>query len=184
MPRKDSSGEPNFPSWAVVSKKRRAHVGRVVALLERWAGELRVPSAEADRWRTSGVLHDALRDAPDKLVRKLSGDPDRAAELLHGPAAAIRAAKDGERRRDVLEAVRHHTVGSATWARTGQALYMADFLEPGRRFLISERAFLADQVGRDFAGAFRQVVRLRLQWSLSQGGELFPETVALWHAVR
>ena len=184
MPRKNRSAEVAFPSWAVVSKKRRVHVGRVVALLERWAAELRVPSAEADRWRTAGILHDALRDAPEKLLRKITGDGDGDAELLHGPAAAMRAAKDGERRRDVLDAARHHTVGSATWARTGRALYMADFLEPGRKFLIAERAFLADQVGRDFAGTFRQVVRLRLEWSLSQGGELFPEAVALWHAVR
>jgi 2-amino-4-hydroxy-6-hydroxymethyldihydropteridine diphosphokinase len=58
---------------------------------------------------------------------------------------------------------------------------MADFLEPGRVFLLSERAFVASQVPRDFEGAFKQVVRMRLEWSLTQGGELFPETVELWN---
>lgn len=184
QPRKRDTDDLTLPPWAVVSDKRREHVGRVVSLLARWAGDLRVSAAETDRWRSAGLLHDALRDAPEKLLRKLTGDTTTAAELLHGPAAAAQAAKDGERRRDVLEAVRHHTVGCATWERTGQALYMADFLEPGRRFLIAERAFLADQVAHDFAGTFRQVVRLRLEWALRQGGELFPETVALWHAER
>jgi HD superfamily phosphohydrolase YqeK len=170
-----------LPSWAEVSDKRRAHIARVVALLERWAEEMRLPPDEASRWRAAGLLHDALRDAPESMLRALSGDGHRPVEILHGPAAAVRAEQDGERRADVLDAVRYHTVGFPNWERTGRALYMADFLEPGRSFLKMERSFIADQVSRDFDGAFRQSVRLRLEWSLSQGGELFLETVALWN---
>ena len=182
---KAASGKPiELPSWAQVSHKRSAHIARVVALLERWAGEMSVPADEASRWRSAGVLHDALRDAPEPMLRALTGDGARPVEVLHGPAAAVRAEQDGERRQEVLEAVRFHTVGSTTWARTGKALYLADFLEPGRHFLVSERAYIADQVARDFDGAFRQGARLRIEWSLSQGDELFPETVALWNAVR
>jgi 2-amino-4-hydroxy-6-hydroxymethyldihydropteridine diphosphokinase len=105
-------------------------------------------------------------------------------EVLHGPAAAVRAEQNGERRQDVLQAVRYHTVGNVTWGRTGRALYLADFLEPGRTFLVSEREHLADQVRHDFERAYRRGVRLRIEWSLRQGGELFPETVELWNAVR
>jgi HD superfamily phosphohydrolase YqeK len=184
MPRSRSVKVAGFPVWAEASKKRRAHVERVVALLERWAEELHVPTAEANAWRAAGYLHDALRDAPKKLLRAMTRDKTGAAEYLHGPAAAIRARADGERRENVLDAVRFHTVGCATWKRTGRALYMADFLEPGRKFLVDERAFLADQVAHDFSATFRQVVRLRLEWSMRQGGELFPESVKLWHAVR
>jgi len=173
-----------LPEWAQVSDKRRAHIGRVVALLESWADRMRLPDDERSRWIAAGLLHDALRDAPEHTLRALTGDDTRAAELLHGPAAAIRAAQDGERRPDVLEAVRHHTVGSTAWARTGRALYLADFLEPGRKFLVAERTRIAEQVPDDFDAAFRDGVRLRLQYSLSQGGELFPESVALWNAVR
>lgn len=173
-----------LPAWAQVSDKRRAHIGRVVALLEHWAAEMRLPSDEASRWTAAGLLHDALRDAPEPMLRALTGDGTVAAAILHGPAAAVRAEQDGERRQDVLNAVRYHTVGSAEWGRTGKALYLADFLEPGRQFLVSERAFVAKQVPSDFDGAFMQGVRLRLEWSLSQGGELFPQTVALWNAVR
>ena len=39
-------------------------------------------------------------------------------------------------------------------------------------------------VPKDFDKAFREVVRLRLALSLRKGGELFPESVELWHAVR
>lgn len=184
MTRKPRPRESGFPSWTEASDKRREHVLRVVELLARWADAMRIPRAEAERWRAAGFLHDALRDASNKVLRTWSGDTKRASEFLHGPAAAVRAGIDGERRADVLDAVRYHTVGCATWARTGRALYMADFLEPGRKFLIAERAYLAAQVPSNFDGTFREVVRLRLSWSLGQGGELFPETVALWHAVR
>lgn len=184
MPRSRETAGIVFPSWMQASDRRRAHAGRVIALLDRWAAELPIAADEADRWRTAGLLHDALRDAPERLLRELTKNASLPADLLHGPAAAARAEQDGETRADVLDAVRYHTVGCVTWARTGQALYMADFLEPERNFLLSERAFLADQVARDFAGAFRQVVRLRLEWSLKQDGELFQETVDLWHAVR
>jgi 2-amino-4-hydroxy-6-hydroxymethyldihydropteridine diphosphokinase len=83
-----------------------------------------------------------------------------------------------------LEAIRWHTVGSSSWNRTGRALYMADFLEPGRPFMQADRAFLADQVPYAFDAVFRQVVRLRLEWTIREGKSLAPETVALWNAVR
>ncbi len=175
------SGALTLPAWAVTTDKRRKHIKRVVDLLATWARALHLPEDETSRWIAAGVLHDALRDAPEEMLRALTGDGTRAAELLHGPAAAVRAEQDGERRQDVLDAVRFHTIGSTSWNRTGRALYMADFLEPGRKFLIAERSFVAQQVTRDFEGAFRQVVRLRLEWSLVQGGELFPETVAIWN---
>lgn len=173
-----------LPKWAVASKKRREHIARVTALIDGWARSMRISKTEARAWHDAALLHDAYRDADEDVLREWSGDSKRAAELLHGPAAAERLEHEGETRRDVLNAIRYHTVGNATWARTGRALYMADFLEPGRRFLIAERNYLAGRVPGDFDGTFREVVRLRLSWSLMQGGELFPESVALWHAVR
>lgn len=175
---------PRLPEWAQVTDKRRAHIDRVVALLATWAKRMGLADDEASRWLAAGVLHDALRDAPDQMLRALTGDGSTPAELLHGPAAAVRAEQDGERRQEVLDAVRHHTVGSPEWKRTGKALYMADFLEPGRSFLMAERAFIADRVPDDFDAAFRQCVRLKLEWSLRQGGELYPESTALWNSVR
>jgi 2-amino-4-hydroxy-6-hydroxymethyldihydropteridine diphosphokinase len=61
---------------------------------------------------------------------------------------------------------------------------MADFLEPGRSFAKAERTYLARQVPHDFDGTLRQVVRLRIEWTLREGKPLFLETVDLWNAVR
>jgi HD superfamily phosphohydrolase YqeK len=176
--------EITLPSWAQVSDKRRKHIGRVVALLDDWAEAMRLPAAEREAWRTAGVHHDALRDAPEDQLRRLAGDATREVEIMHGPAVATLLAAQGGFTPGVLSAIRYHTVGSADWDRTGRALFMADFLEPGRNFARRDRAFLAAQVPTDFDGVFRQVLRARLEHSLREGFSLFPETVDLWNAVR
>ncbi len=180
----DSTRGLDLPGWAVVAPKRREHIARVTTLLERWATELALPAAEAAAWRDAGLLHDALRDLDEPALRTLAGDATSAVELLHGPASAARLAADGERRADVLDAVRHHTLGSATWAQVGRALYMADYLEPGRTFARADRAFLVAHAPHDFDGVFRQVVRQRLEWTLREGKRLHESTVAMWNAVR
>lgn len=180
----DAIVAPVLPAWAVVGDRRRAHIARVTALLDRWAVELALDPAEAQAWHDAGRWHDALRDADADTLRSLAPDPGRPLETLHGPAAAARLAREGEARAGVLEAIRWHTVGHADWDRTGQALYMADFLEPGRQFARADRGFLADHLVHDFSGVFRQVVRMRIEWTVREGKGLFPETVALWNRVR
>ena len=177
--------EDELPSWSRVSEKRIAHIGRVTALLDQWAHALGLPSEGARAWHDAGVYHDALRDASDDELRALAGDvPGYTTDMLHGPAAASRMEAEGETRRELLDAVRFHTVGSSQWGRLGRALYMADYLEPGRKFSRSDRAYLASQVPHDFDATFRQVLRARLEWGLREGMRLFPEAVALWNTVR
>jgi 2-amino-4-hydroxy-6-hydroxymethyldihydropteridine diphosphokinase len=177
--------ERELPAWSRVAEKRVAHIGRVTAMLDDWARALSLPAPEAKAWHDAGVYHDALRDAPEEQLRALAGEPaGYTTEMLHGPAAAARMATDGESRTELLDAVRFHTVGSSAWGRLGRALYMADYLEPGRKFSRSDRAYLASQVPHDFDATFRQVLRARLEWSLREGMRLFPEAVALWNTVR
>lgn len=174
-----------LPPWACVTERRLEHIARVTELLDDWAAELRLSSEEAQAWHDVGRYHDALRDASESELRRLADDPPGyMLEMLHGPAAAARLEQDGEDRIDVLEAIRFHTVGSATWGRLGKALYMADYLEPGRKFSRADRAYLAAQVPHDFDATFRQVLRNRLEWSLREGMRLFPEAIALWNLVR
>ena len=176
-----------LPIWAQVSEKRLAHIARVTALLDEWAIAMRLSPAETQAWHDAGCWHDALRDAPETELRALTAAGTFAAapvSVLHGPAAASRLARDGESRAGVLLAVKWHTVGNPEWDRTGRALFMADFLEPGRSFMQADRTFLSAQLPRDFDGVFRQAVRMRIEWTLREGKALFPETIALWNSVR
>jgi HD superfamily phosphohydrolase YqeK len=173
-----------FPAWGIASERRQAHVGRVGALLDDWSVAMRIRPEEANAWRDAAWWHDALRDADEQMLRAMTGELLVPLGLLHGPAAALRLEAHGEQRLDVLDAVRWHTVGQANWARTGRALYMADFLEPGRLFMRADRAFLARLVPTSFDEVFRSVVRMRVEWALREGKGLAAETVALWNAVR
>ena len=173
-----------LPAWAEVTERRREHIARVTLLLEQWAHALALPQEEASAWRDAGLWHDALRDASEATLRALTGHDDRPTQILHGPAAAARLEAEGETRRSLLEAIRWHTLGSADWDRCGRALYMADFLEPGRPFSRADRAFLAAHAPQDFDGVFRQVVRARIEWTVREGKSLYPETAALWNSVR
>jgi len=158
----------SLPAWAQVSPERRAHIERVVALLNSWADQMPVDQTERDRWLRAGWLHDALRDAPFP-------DP-----LAHGPAAADRAAA-GERDRGVLDAVRFHTVGSAEWDDVGRMLYLADFLEPARERIAPDRADLARRVPVERDAILREVARRRIEWVLRSAWRMVPETVAFWN---
>lgn len=183
-----AAGTPTFelPHWAQVGhgEKLTSHIMRVTALLAEWAVKMNVSDDERIAWVDAGRFHDSLKDAPTDELRALAGSGGYEPQMLHGPAAAARLELNGETRRTVLDAVRYHTIGYLDWDRTGRALYMADFLEPGRKFSQHDRAFLAAQVPHDFDGVFRQVVRARLEWSLHEGYSLFPETVALWNVIR
>lgn len=145
---------------------------------------MRLPPAEARAFVDVGMLHDAVRDASEAELRRITCDTDTPVGLLHGPAAAFMLENDGEKRRDVLDAVRYHTVGNVRWGTLGRALYMADFLEPGRKFMKQDRYFLSLQVPNAFDAVFRQVVRMRLEWTVREGNQIFPETVALWNSLQ
>lgn len=173
-----------LPPWAQVTPRRAEHIQRVTLLLGAWAAAMRLPAGEARAFLDAGRLHDALRDAPEAELRAITRDGAAPVGLLHGPAAATLLEQEGERRADVLDAIRYHTVGWPGWGRLGKALYMADFLEPGRKFARQDRHFLATQVPAAFDGVFRQVVRMRLEWTVREGNAIFPETVALWNALR
>jgi len=152
-----------------VSPERRAHIERVVALLNTWADAMRVDAKERDRWLRAGWLHDALRDAPFP-------DP-----LAHGPAAADRAAANGERDRGVLDAVRFHTVGSPDWDDVGRMLYLGDFLEPERDRIAPDRANLVRRVPAERDEVLREVARRRIEWLLRSGWPLPATTAAFWN---
>jgi HD superfamily phosphohydrolase YqeK len=160
-----------LPGWAQVGRKRRAHIRRVVVLLERWAEEMRVSPDERRRWIQAAWLHDALRDA--RL-------PDGA---KHGPAAADRAAREGERDQGVLDAVRYHSVGYAGWDDVGRMLYLADNLEPGRRGRRKERARFVRQVPRDRDAVLREVVGRQIQADMRAGRAVDPLTMKFWNSL-
>ncbi|HYT99364.1 MAG TPA: HD domain-containing protein [Gemmatimonadales bacterium] len=169
-PRPELAAE-QLPGWARAGKRRRAHIRRVAALVEEWADEMEVSPQERSRWLKAVWLHDALRDAP------------RTRGTTHGGAAADRAAQDGESDRGVLDAVRYHSFGYAGWDDVGRMLYLADFLEPGRRSRRKQRAKLAKRVPRDRDGVLREIVAQQVRSRLRAGRAIHPLTLEFWNSL-
>ena len=155
----------------MVTPERRAHIERVVGLLDAWAAARHAPDTERARWLEAGWLHDALRDAP------------AADELAHGPLAAERAVRAGETDRGVLDAVRYHSLGYAGWDDVGKMLYLADYLEPGRAFDREVRASLAARVPQDRDSVLQQVAARRIARVIDSRWPLVRETVDFWNSL-
>jgi hypothetical protein len=174
---------PELPPWAQVGEKRRAHIARVTALLRTWADRLARDADEALAMRDAGLLHDALRDAPESLLRELTGDTTSPVDLLHGrPRRWCSRDRARRARRSSPRALAHHRLGGV--GPRGTRAVHGRLPRAGRKFAAADRAFLAEHALHDFDGVFRQVVRMRLEWSLREGQELFPTAVALWNQVR
>jgi HD superfamily phosphohydrolase YqeK len=172
-----------LPSWAVVRDRRVAHIARVMDLVEGWARRRGVTAAEAERWRRAVLLHDALRDAGEEVLRRYEPRPQWPLKTWHGPAAASAAAADGERDAGVLAAVRYHSLGYAGWDDAGRMLYLGDYLEPGRPHDRARLDALAARVPLEPEDVLREVAALRIAWRLKERGPVAPETWEFWNAL-
>lgn len=172
-----------LPAWAQAGPRRREHMGRVSALLGEWADAAGLGPADRARWVAAGWLHDALREAdPAQLSAEV---PERFRSLpgpvLHGPAVAERLA--GEVDPELCDAMRYHTLGWAGFGSLGKALYLADFLEPGRDFEKEWRASLAARMPAEMDEVLVEVLGARIRNLVERRRPVSPETVAFWSAL-
>lgn len=170
-----------LPEWTQAKPTRREHMGRVAALMAGWARGLGLPVDEVERWAAAGWLHDTLRDAdPDQLRPEVPAEyRELPGKLLHGPAAAERL--KGLADDELVGAVRCHTVGSPKFGVLGRALYLADFLEPGRTFSPEWTESLRRRMPAEMDAVLREVVEARIGHVLKNSGTVHPETRA-FHA--
>jgi 2-amino-4-hydroxy-6-hydroxymethyldihydropteridine diphosphokinase len=171
-----------LPEWTTVSPKRLAHMGRVAALMRDWAERLDLGGDEADRWCAAGWLHDCLRDADPAELRAIVPPEFRDVHplLLHGPACAERL--DGDADEELRDAIRYHTLGSARFRKLGKALYLADFMEPGRSFDAAWTASLRARMPGEMGSVLREVVQARVK-HVGDSGEVHPITLQFHDAV-
>lgn len=179
----DAAADGVLPEWAQLSERRYGHVGRVAQLLGQWAQQLGLPEAEVRRWRAAGFLHDALREVAHEQLRELAPDNMRDApgKLLHGPAAATRLRQDGITDEAMLRAITYHTIGSPDLDELGRALFIADYIEPGRRYEQDTLAALRERMPHDRDAVLREVVRARIARLINDDRPIRPETAAFWN---
>jgi len=172
-----------LPEWAEVSPTRLEHTRRVAHLMHDWAVHQGLDAAGCDRWRATGLLHDALRDAPARHLQPWAGPGFRGLpdSFLHGPATAARLQAEGLDDAEVLDAIRYHTLGSPDLGRLGRILIAADFLEPGRHQNAEWRGRLRERGRTDLDGVIREVIRAKIQRCMDADLPVRPEMFGLWN---
>lgn len=175
----------DLPDWAVAGDKRRAHMARVSRLLERWGRQMGLAKDQVARWQAAGHLHDALRDAPPKrlagvLPRRFRRLPPGA---YHGPAAAHLLRREGVRDREILHAIRWHTLGSRKFAMLGKALCAADALEPGRPRRRQWRKELRSRFPSEADEVLTEILRHRIDYLLRARQAVHPRTLGFWNSL-
>lgn len=171
-----------LPAWARVRAGRMTHLASVAELLARWATELGLDESNRMRWVAAGWLHDSLRDGdPESLAAVAAEYPAR---VQHGPAAAERLSEEGVDDRELLDAIRYHSLGNSGLGALGRYLYLADYLEPGRPYAPVENAALRAALPHAPDAVLRRVCALRIQEVVSRGLPLRRETVAFWNELQ
>jgi HD superfamily phosphohydrolase YqeK len=158
---------------------------RVADLMTEWAGDLGLDQEDTDRWRAAAMLHDALRDADPAQLRTLVPHElaDAPGDLLHGPAAAERLRRDGVQDQGVLLAVAWHTLGHPDFERLGRALYLADYLEPGREWAGEAAGRWRARMPGEMAAVSVEVAAERVAYSLRGHRPLLDPTVGFWNGL-
>lgn len=99
---------------------------------------------DEDKGRIAGIAHDIARETPvDEKVISLLEDgylisPEEKLNpvLLHGRiGASMLKQKFNLEDDDILQAVRWHTTGHPDMGKLGQILFIADYIEPGRKHI-------------------------------------------------
>lgn len=173
-----------------LSPSRYAHTLNVASLAESLA---RRWGADPVKARLAGLLHDAgRRYHPDELARyarqRRLAAPERAIildlapMLLHAYVSADLARREfGVTDPEILNAVRHHTLGDRRMGLLDRIIYVADACAIDRTHPTSAatRALAFD----DLDAALKRCIADKLLHAVSRDAWLHPLTVNLWNSL-
>ncbi|MBQ9238680.1 MAG: bis(5'-nucleosyl)-tetraphosphatase (symmetrical) YqeK [Treponema sp.] len=168
---------------SVVTVPRYEHSVRVAQMAEQLCVRF---GADGALGYFAGIAHDMCKDMDGTQLLEYAARDGRVISrlemerlsLLHGRAAAMLLRdRFGVTHPDVLEAVAVHTFGAVGMGHLAKVLYVADKIEPGRRFVTDAYRARLSQCSLD--ELVRQVVRDSIAFVLKQGEPVAPESQAL-----
>ena len=160
---------------------RYQHTLGVAETAKRLAAKYGVHPERAD---LAGLLHDCAKwmsyeamtalvkgNVPDVTEDELCNEP-----VLHAPAGMLVAAQDyGVRDKEILSAIRKHTIGGGGMTPLEKLIYTADFVEPNRKTFpgLEEARALAE---KDLNAATKKCAILTRDHVISCGGRPDPRS--------
>ena len=137
-----------------------------------------------ERAYLAGVLHDCAKSMTLADMVRLSDEMGVNADefeknndaIMHAPAGAARAEKEfGIRDREILSAIRWHTIGGPGLTALEKLIYVSDYIEPNRRpFEGLEEARRLAETNLDEAA--RKCAELSMKYVLESGRKAHPAT--------
>ncbi|MBM7097138.1 bis(5'-nucleosyl)-tetraphosphatase (symmetrical) YqeK [Bacillus sp. H-16] len=119
---------------------RYEHTLRVVETAEELAGKYH---ARLEKVRLAAILHDYAKYRPAGEMKEVIRSADWLSDewcsygeaILHAPAgAALVRSELGITDEDVIRAIVYHTTGRAGMTLIEKIVFLADYIEPGRKF--------------------------------------------------
>ncbi len=175
-----------------LSEKRFGHCLRVAKTAERLA---KVHALNAKKAYLAGILHDVARERSSselmRLLKKhrvvLRKDEKMCPGIWHTLAGPILAkAEYGIQDKEVLEAIRFHSMGNAKMGPIAQIIYIADVIEPERSEnggLKGDLSAIRHMAEKDIDKALRMAVAFRIRKSLETGTVILTRGVELWNSL-
>ncbi|TWK45944.1 hypothetical protein CHCC20331_0848 [Bacillus paralicheniformis] len=145
--------------------------------------------ADVKKAEIAAIFHDYAKFRPKEEMKQIilnGGGPlevlDFHHELWHAPAgAALVKTEVGITDEDILSAIRFHTSGRPNMTLLEKVIYVADYIEPGRRFPgVEEVRTLAEE---DLDLALIQALKNTMTFLISKNQAVYPETVATYNAL-
>ncbi|WP_270180597.1 bis(5'-nucleosyl)-tetraphosphatase (symmetrical) YqeK [Alkalihalobacillus sp. CinArs1] len=98
--------------------------------------------ADVRKTETAAIFHDYAKFRPKDEMRQMVVDfglpkdlLDYSTELLHAPVGAILVKKEiGIKDGEILDAIHYHTSGRPNMTLIEKCVFLADYIEPGRKF--------------------------------------------------
>ena len=170
---------------AVMSDKRFNHVLGVeqtaIELAERYG-------YDKEKAGLAGLLHDYAKEISDQefldLIDKYNLDPELKKwgnNVWHGLVGIYKIQEDlGVTDKDILHSIETHTVGSSQMSLLDKIVYVADYIEPGRRFPLVEEARAIAKESLDKTVAYETVHTV--EHLAHQALPIFPQTIETYNA--
>ncbi|MDN4525464.1 bis(5'-nucleosyl)-tetraphosphatase (symmetrical) YqeK [Fictibacillus fluitans] len=144
---------------------------------------------DSQKAELAAIFHDYAKFRPKdemkEIVRKQAMPESLlhyGGELLHAPVGAYLVEKEaGIDDRDILAAIAYHTTGRVGMGKLEKIIFLADYIEPGRKFPgVDEVRQLARE---DLDTACLQALKNTVTFLMKQNQLVYPETINAYNSL-
>ncbi|UQZ46746.1 bis(5'-nucleosyl)-tetraphosphatase (symmetrical) YqeK [Bacillus sp. PK3-037] len=138
--------------------------------------------ADSKKAETAAIFHDYAKFRPKEEMKHIIAREkmpahllDHNPELWHAPVGAYLVQREaGIHDEDILDAIRYHTSGRPGMTLLEKVIYVADYIEPGRKFPgVDEVRELAET---NLNQALIQSIKNTMIFLMKKNQQVFPDT--------